>query len=166
MLMFSLCVSFISGNDCEVNPVNIFARSYTDPHPRTSLPRWRFPLKVPLVEGWRIRQVLLGGELFVCNRYGCCLLLLLKYIFLIKVSLCSCFLSYCNLPCIISNLAPSALHHTHPASIFHDDNDDIIKWKHFPRYWPLVRRIHRSRWIPHAKASDAEFLCFLWSASE
>ena len=22
--------------------------------------------------------------------------------------------------------------------------NDVIKWKHFPRYWPLVRRIHRS----------------------
>ena len=25
--------------------------------------------------------------------------------------------------------------------LFHDD---IIKWKHFPRYWPFVRGIHRS----------------------
>ena len=23
-------------------------------------------------------------------------------------------------------------------------HDDVIKWKHFPRYWPLVRGIHRS----------------------
>ena len=23
-------------------------------------------------------------------------------------------------------------------------NDDVIKWKHFPFYWPFVRRIHRS----------------------
>ena len=23
-------------------------------------------------------------------------------------------------------------------------HDDVIKWKHFPRYWPLVRWIHRS----------------------
>ena len=23
-------------------------------------------------------------------------------------------------------------------------HDDIIKWKHFPRYWPFVRGIHRS----------------------
>ena len=22
--------------------------------------------------------------------------------------------------------------------------DDVIKWKHFPRYWPLVRGIHRA----------------------
>ena len=27
----------------------------------------------------------------------------------------------------------NALHH-----------DDVIKWKHFPRYWPFVRGIHRS----------------------
>ena len=24
-------------------------------------------------------------------------------------------------------------------------HDDVIKWKHFPRYWPLVREIHRWR---------------------
>ena len=45
-------------------------------------------------------------------------------------------------------------------------HDDVIKWKHFPRNWPFVRGIHRSRWIPRTKASDAELWCFLWSASE
>ena len=44
-------------------------------------------------------------------------------------------------------------------------HDDVIKWKHFPRNWPFVRGIHRSRWITHTKASDAELWCFLWSAS-
>ena len=38
-------------------------------------------------------------------------------------------------------------------------DDGVIKWKHFPRYWPFVWGIHRSRWIPRTKASDAE----LWS---
>ena len=28
-----------------------------------------------------------------------------------------------------------------PAVTFHDD---VIRWKHFPRYWPFVRGIHRS----------------------
>ena len=45
-------------------------------------------------------------------------------------------------------------------------HDDVIKWKHFPRNWPFVRGIHRSRWIPRTKASDAELWCFLWSVSE
>ena len=42
-------------------------------------------------------------------------------------------------------------------------HDDVIKWKHFPRNWPFVRGIHRSRWIPHTKASDAElwFFCLI-----
>ena len=43
--------------------------------------------------------------------------------------------------------------------------DDVIKWKHSPRYWPFVRWIHRLRWIPLTKASDTELWCFLWSAS-
>ena len=28
--------------------------------------------------------------------------------------------------------------------IFLITHDDVIKWKHFPRYWPFVRGIHRS----------------------
>ena len=39
-------------------------------------------------------------------------------------------------------------------------HDDVIKWKHIPRNWPFVRGIHRPRWIPHTKASDAELWCF------
>ena len=30
------------------------------------------------------------------------------------------------------------------AGIFLCNHDDVIKWKHFPRYWPFVRGIHRS----------------------
>ena len=26
----------------------------------------------------------------------------------------------------------------------YNNHDDVIKWKHFPRYWPFVRGIHRS----------------------
>ena len=25
-------------------------------------------------------------------------------------------------------------------------HDDVIKWKHFPRYWPFVWGIHQSQW--------------------
>ena len=27
---------------------------------------------------------------------------------------------------------------------YRDHRDDVVKWKHFPRYWPFVRGIHRS----------------------
>ena len=30
--------------------------------------------------------------------------------------------------------------------LFDADHVDVIKWKHFPRYWPFVRGIHRSIW--------------------
>ena len=36
---------------------------------------------------------------------------------------------------------------THPCLDFNGGlvkHDDVIKWKHFPRYWPFVRGIHRS----------------------
>ena len=26
----------------------------------------------------------------------------------------------------------------------HEHHEDVIKWKHFPRYWPFVREIHQS----------------------
>ena len=40
-------------------------------------------------------------------------------------------------------------------------HDNIIKWKHFQQYWPLVRRIRLChRWIVIVKVSDAELLCF------
>ena len=41
-------------------------------------------------------------------------------------------------------------------------HDDVIKWKHFPSNWPFGRGIHRSRWSPHTKASDAELWCFFF----
>ena len=43
---------------------------------------------------------------------------------------------------------------------------DVIKWKHFPRYWPLCGEFTGHRWIPRTKASNAELWCFLWSALE
>ena len=39
-------------------------------------------------------------------------------------------------------------------------HDDVIKWKHIPRYWPFVRGIHRS-----PVTSDAELWYFNWSAT-
>ena len=37
--------------------------------------------------------------------------------------------------CIVGFVQHQAIIWTH---------DDVIKWKHFPRYWPFVRGIHRS----------------------
>ena len=31
-----------------------------------------------------------------------------------------------------------------PNSLMPVNHDDVIKWKHFPHYWPFVRGIHRS----------------------
>ena len=43
-------------------------------------------------------------------------------------------------------------------------HDDIIKWKHFLRYWPFVWEFTGLRRISRTKASDVELWCFLWSA--
>ena len=41
------------------------------------------------------------------------------------------------------------------------EHDDVIRWNHFPRYWPFVRELTGRRWNPLTKASDAELWCFL-----
>ena len=39
------------------------------------------------------------------------------------------------------------------------NHDDVIKWKHFPRYWPFVRGIHRSPVIsPHKGQRRGAFM--------
>ena len=45
-------------------------------------------------------------------------------------------------------------------------HDDVIKWKHFPRYWPCVRGIHRSPVNSLHKGQWRGTLMFLWSAPE
>ena len=45
-------------------------------------------------------------------------------------------------------------------------HDNVMKWKHFLRYWPLCGEFTGDRWIPRTKASDADIWCFLWSARE
>ena len=44
-------------------------------------------------------------------------------------------------------------------------HDNVIKWKHFPRYWLFMREIHQSP-VNSTKAIGAELWCFLWSAPE
>ena len=45
------------------------------------------------------------------------------------------------MPLFSSRFASSAEGKWSPFGATHDD---VIKWKHFPRYWPFVRGIHRS----------------------
>ena len=44
-------------------------------------------------------------------------------------------------------------------------HDDVIKWKHFPRYWSFVRRIHRSPVNRDAIVPIETMLCSLWRHS-
>ena len=44
-------------------------------------------------------------------------------------------------------------------------HEDAIKWKHFPRYWPFVRGIHRSPVNSPHKGLWRRALMSLWSAS-
>ena len=44
-------------------------------------------------------------------------------------------------------------------------HDDVIKWKHFSRYWPFVRGVHRPPVNSPHKSQWRGALMFLWSAS-
>ena len=46
------------------------------------------------------------------------------------------------LMCILLVLSRCELRHAALGTEIHS-HDDVIKWKHFPRYWPFVRGIHQ-----------------------
>ena len=43
--------------------------------------------------------------------------------------------------------------------------DDVIKWKHFPRYWPFFRGIHRSPVDSSHKGQGRGALMYSWANS-
>ena len=47
-----------------------------------------------------------------------------------------------------------------PSCLINYIHDDVIKWKHFPRYWPFVRGIHRSPVNSHHKGQWRGALMF------
>ena len=51
-----------------------------------------------------------------------------------------------TVPCRhISSLWPNqSVTYMAPLANLQSFHDDVIKWKHFPRYWPFARRIHQS----------------------
>ena len=59
----------------------------------------------------------------------------------------------------------SALINKHPGTLAHGIRlyDEVIKWKHFPRYWPFVRGIRRSPVNSPHKGQWRGALMFLWS---
>ena len=52
---------------------------------------------------------------------------------------------------------PPSRHHITRSNLRHDD---VIRWKHFPRYWPFVRWIHRSLEFPAQRPVMRSFYVF------
>ena len=52
--------------------------------------------------------------------------------------------SYCLNSSDVSPMDMGGIHHLLLLCSKTKHHDDVIKWKHFPRYWPFVRGIHRS----------------------
>ena len=74
------------------------------------------------------------------------------------------FQSYVNTRCYQNMWVSKPIYPRDPSDDVIDD--DVIKRKPFTRYWPFVRGIHRSRWIPPTKNSNVELWCFLLSTPE
>ena len=70
----------------------------------------------------------------------------------------------CSLPTILQPQKNKA-QHIRVHIVCMENHDGVIKWKHFPRYWPFVRWIHRPPVDSFTKTSAAELWCFLWSAN-
>ena len=55
---------------------------------------------------------------------------------------------YCDSSINVNQLTARTVYSMHFETLIPSDmnpeHDDVIKWKHFPRYWPFVRGIHRS----------------------
>ena len=66
-----------------------------------------------------------------------------------------------NFPCPLRNSTPQTSSALTKMADPHTSHDDVIKWKHFPRYWPFVQEFTGHRWIPRTKVSDMELWCFL-----
>ena len=64
--------------------------------------------------------------------------------------MCKSTLCYSNIWCGMGYKPLSIIKHVIDANMIQwaetspNSHDDVIKWKHIPRYWPFVRRIHRS----------------------
>ena len=71
-----------------------------------------------------------------------------------------------NKPCEIGHVTQAAITGLLSSTRKLCLHDDVIKWKHFPRYRPFVRGIHRSPVNSRTKACNAELWCFLWSSTE
>ena len=61
--------------------------------------------------------------------------------------------------------------HTISAFLFFCHLVKVMAWwrhkmEYCPHYWPFLRGIHRSRWIPLTKAGDGELWCFRWSTPQ
>ena len=88
-----------------------------------------------------------------------------------KICLCVCLLSIIYVGAYICVYGYMDMHihkcvHDTMCVCLHVYHDDVMKWKQFPRYWPLWGEFIGHLWIPLTKARDAELWCFLWSAPE
>ena len=65
-------------------------------------------------------------------------------------TLMNCVQNWLSCNCKVNMSGIFAYIHLHTGSVAADCfrswsfHDDVIKWKHFPRYWPFVQGIHRS----------------------
>ena len=89
-------------------------------------------------------------------------------VFFVSCCLTCVLINDCNVHQILCQAIPcninSLCHMTTWFSVKIGMHDDVIKWKHFPRYWPFVQGIHRSAVNSPHKGQWRGALMFLSSA--
>ena len=115
------------------------------------LVRWRF--------GFRDS----GFESCIQQRKTTCLLSIRKSFACVKASKLTTYISYMALIYWYNIIFSKSHTCTHIVQSDHNEfYDDVIKWKHFPRYWPFVRGIHRSPVNSALKDQWRRALIFSW----
>ena len=137
----------IAGCACAEYVGNVFSRHRLHRRPLVSDPGMHHDTCVTHVPWCMSGSLTRGGRENVPGIPGACATRNLTY--LARGPFKYSFVSY-------THISPGCLTGTGPI------RDDVIKWKHFSRYWPFVRKSTGHRWIPLAKASEAELWCFFF----
>ena len=94
----------------------------------------------------------------VCDKCGCIYIYVSIAMYFLVNALIPISIFILSFPTLSTPSNSIQAVHSYRPELF--NHDDVIKWKHFSRYWPFVRGIRRPRWIPLTKASDAELWWF------
>ena len=99
------------------------------------------PQKLHYIQHFHFNRIVIQ-HVFISTSISLCRIIVIGqcYLFVVSIKKTEVTLSYPRLPVASYRRCSAQM----SLCAFVDGYDDIIKWKHLPRYWPFVRGIHRS----------------------